>query len=85
RKTVGRSLPKTVANDWGDYVLRDFDDVQAVGFLVYTTDGGDQVINARAWATLNNVQITAIPEPATYAALLGLAVLGLVIARRRRS
>ena len=66
-----------------DYTARVFDDVQAVGFLVYTIDGGDQVINARAWATLGNVQITAIPEPSTYAALLGLAVLGLVMVRRR--
>jgi len=34
---------------------------------------------------LHTVAATAIPEPSTYAALLGLAVLGLAAYRRRRA
>ncbi len=33
---------------------------------------------------IDDVQITAIPEPTTYAAIFGLGVLGLVLLRRRR-
>ena len=34
---------------------------------------------------MDDVQITAIPEPTTYAAILGLSVLGFVLLRRRRA
>jgi len=43
---------------------------------------GSDDINPRG--ALNAMQITAVPEPATYAALTGLLALGLVIWRRRR-
>jgi hypothetical protein len=33
---------------------------------------------------IDNVAITAVPEPSTFAILAGLAALGLVMARRRR-
>ncbi len=38
---------------------------------------------AQDGAVLNALVITAVPEPATYAALLGLAAMGLVLWRRR--
>jgi hypothetical protein len=36
-------------------------------------------------ATISSLQIVAVPEPSTYAALLGLLVLGFVVYRRRKS
>jgi hypothetical protein len=68
-------------NDFGPVT---FSDVQAVGFLNYSWINDDFVSSSRTWSTLGNVQITAIPEPSTYAALIGLAALGFVFWRRRR-
>lgn len=54
------------------------------GEIVLSIDvpsSGDD-INPRG--ALNAMQITAVPEPATYAALAGLLALGVVIWRRRR-
>jgi len=46
---------------------------------------GFEVIGSDVWATdvapYGNVQVTAVPEPAT-AALLGFGILGLVVGRR---
>ncbi|KAF0094240.1 MAG: hypothetical protein E1N59_2131 [Puniceicoccaceae bacterium 5H] len=44
-------------------------------------DGGNEVASMLA---VDNLTITAVPEPSTYAALAGLGVLGLVVLRRRR-
>jgi hypothetical protein len=43
-----------------------------------------QTNNSSSRMALNAMQITAVPEPATYAALAGLLALGVVIWRRRR-
>lgn len=41
--------------------------------------------NTESWPALDNVAITAVPEPSTYAAILGALVLGAVALRRRRA
>lgn len=53
----------------GDLGIR----IQAVSF----TGGGDQV-------TFDNIQITAVPEPSTFALLAGMGALGFILYRRRR-
>jgi hypothetical protein len=40
--------------------------------------------SGRGMAALDNVLVTAVPEPSTYAALAGLLALGFVVYRRRR-
>jgi hypothetical protein len=41
--------------------------------------------NSRVFITVDDLGFVQVPEPATYAVLLGLCALGLVIARRRRA
>jgi hypothetical protein len=48
--------------------------------LVLSTGG----IGSELTVSLNNLAVSAVPEPATYAALFGLGVLGLAVYRRHR-
>jgi len=54
----------------------------ASGVITLDIAMGSDDINPRG--ALNAMQINVIPEPSTYAALFGLAALGMVIYRRRR-
>lgn len=49
-----------------------------------TLSGGGAVWNEAHQSNLDNIAITAVPEPATYALLFGFTVLGGVMIRRRR-
>ncbi len=53
----------------GDLGIR----IQAISF----TDGGDRV-------TFDNIEVSAVPEPSTFALLAGIGALGLVLYRRRQ-
>lgn len=57
----------------GDYVSR----------LVIGTNNGGTVTNG-AYATLDGIAVSAIPEPSTYAAIFGAVIGAFVIYRRRR-
>ncbi len=70
--------------DASEFSTVTFSDVQAVGFLNYSFGNDGQVVTGRMWSTIGNVEIAAIPEPRVYAAIFGLAALGLVLLRRRR-
>ena len=48
-------------------------------FALYTADGGGHNVG-----DLTFTAFTAIPEPSTYAALLGAVTLGVVVIRRRQ-
>jgi hypothetical protein len=56
----------------------------ATGGVITINVNADYLNNSASRGALNAMQITAVPEPATYAALAGLLALGLVIWRRRR-
>ena len=73
----------TISVDPNDTLVHTFSGLTTDGFgnLVLqstTTDSGGDAQH------LNAMELTAIPEPATYAALAGLLALGLVVLRRRR-
>jgi uncharacterized membrane protein affecting hemolysin expression len=51
-------------------------------FLRVTFDGAT---GATGNNRLDNITLTAVPEPSTYAALLGLLALGVVAYRRRKA
>ena len=65
-----------------DYSPHTFTDIQAVGYLMHASEGGDFVAEGRIWGNTDNVVITAIPEPATLG-LLGFAGLFALYLRRR--
>jgi hypothetical protein len=47
--------------------------------IIFSLDSGDEDF------AMDNLQVTAVPEPSTYALLLGFATLGFVLYRRRRA
>jgi hypothetical protein len=55
----------------------------ATGEIIINVNA-DYLNNSASRGALNAMQISAVPEPATYAALLGLLALGVVMWRRRR-
>lgn len=60
-------------------MIHQLSDIPTMGdgkIIIRAAGTGDQHINA--------LELTAVPEPATYAAMLGLLALGMVIWRRRR-
>jgi len=81
--------PDTAGNWRGDYASLTFDQslsgstVEAVGWFASRDSGVAGFTNSTL--TIRNFEVTAIPEPSTYAALLGALGLGLVIYRRRRA
>lgn len=77
--TPGSSLD--VDLDSPSFVSLDESDV--VGGYAWAYWIGDLTGND-SWARLDRYVITAIPEPSTYAALIGALALGLVLLRRRR-
>ena len=53
-------------------------------FRVYLGDSADVAVNTDFTHYIDNITVTAVPEPSTYAALFGLFAVGLVMYRRRR-
>ncbi|MCC5805879.1 MAG: PEP-CTERM sorting domain-containing protein [Opitutales bacterium] len=91
--TAGRNAHDWIANPGPDQVTIsvDPDDTLVHTFSDLLTDGSGNLVleNTTSGAGvdaqhLNAMELTAIPEPATYAALAGLLALGLVVLRRRR-
>lgn len=91
--TAGRDAQAWIANPGVDQVsiLVDPDDGLVHTFFNLTTNGSGVIVLESTAAAggvsaqhLNAMELTAIPEPATYAALAGILALGLVIWRRRR-
>lgn len=83
----------TASFDWASFtsgpqtVVALFDFVTA-GFNYGAVDGWNLISGgsgATINATLTSASLTPVPEPSTYAALSGIAVLGFVAYRRRRS
>lgn len=58
-------------------------DGDSVSFGFNIRNGGDAGNNAHVG--FSNLSVTAVPEPGTYAALIGLAALGFVVYRRRKA
>lgn len=50
----------------------------AVNFAVFG-------VRDQSWSAMDNLSVTAIPEPSSYAALVGLGALGFIALRRRRN
>lgn len=72
-------VPESVNRDYSSITAADF-------WLVGNASlSGEQVANPGAWITLQPIAGAPIPEPAAYAAILGLGALGLVAWRRRRA
>jgi hypothetical protein len=67
----------------GTFTSAPASETRTISFAVGILDTGD--FNASSALAIDNVTLTAIPEPSTYAALAGLAVLGLAASRRRRA
>jgi hypothetical protein len=57
--------------------------MRRVNLRMYNTDGDTGTTNLGIFE-IDNLVVTTVPEPATYAALLGLLALAMIVRRRRR-
>jgi hypothetical protein len=76
--------PGSGANAWAKPVYSDIGLALSAGqsadFRIYLASG-----DTGTFFHLNNLEVTLVPEPATYAALFGLLALGIVVWHRRRA
>ena len=82
------SPTKFSIRDYGNKVDVTINDVLVSSFTASSEDFGGHIAIASQWSDhgalkVDNIQVTAIPEPSTYA-LFGLGALALVIAYRRK-
>lgn len=80
------SPPYTPFTAWVTYSLT-FTAVSTTTRLQFFDEGfqiGGNPLNGNASPLLDNVSVTAIPEPSTYAAILGLSVVGFAAFRRHK-
>jgi hypothetical protein len=73
-----------VANPPTVLTIADLFDSALLNTVGIYIDTGDAIGQNDSWARVDNVVLTAVPEPAAYAALLAGAALALVLLRRRR-
>lgn len=73
-----------VVTDWRWVDLAALGTVSSLQFALVSSDSGEFGINTPAYFALDNLTVTAVPEPEQVALLLaGLALVG-AVARRRR-
>jgi hypothetical protein len=58
--------------------------IRRVNLRMYNSDGSPETTTNLGVFYMDNLTVTTIPEPSTYAALLGLLTMGLVLRRRMR-
>jgi len=79
----GGTFSAYAAGNSFDFTTGDFSGVSLANVILPTLSGG-LVWNTSNFLTQGILTVSAVPEPATYAVLLGLAVLGFGAVRRRR-
>jgi hypothetical protein len=72
-----------ILSDWTSFDLSALGSVTALDFVLSSSDTGDYGMNTPAYFALDNLSVSAVPEPAPTALLLaGVALVG--VASRRR-
>ena len=76
----GSRVVLQIDNNSANFGWTDFDFIEAATGPTTITFAG---LNVPAWIALDDVSVKAVPEPSTYAIILGIFSLGFVVVRRR--
>lgn len=74
-----------ILDQWLNVDLRSLGVVRSIGVTFASSDVGRFGINTPTYLALDNLQITAVPEPGSLALLASLAGVGLLVRRRRQN